>query len=85
MIIFALTFVCEIQREQIFDLIILLRVQSEMKIAQECDQEIKRKKVFTVFYKKKTFLKTRKWHARPPPLMANAIKMSIFVLNPSLN
>lgn len=55
MIIFALTFVCEIQREQIFDLIILLRVQSEMKIAQECDQEIKRKKVFTVFYKKKHF------------------------------
>ena len=47
MIIFALTFVCEIQREQILDLIILLRVQSEMKIAQECDQEIKRKKAFT--------------------------------------
>ena len=44
-IIFALTFVCEIQREQIFDLIILLRVQSDMKIAQECDQEIKQKKL----------------------------------------
>ena len=48
MIIFALTFVCEIQREQIFDLIILLRAQSDMKIAQECDQEIKQKKAFTL-------------------------------------
>ena len=84
MIIFALTFVCEIQREQIFDLIILLRVQSEMKIAQEFDQEKNEKKTYC-FLQKKTFLKTRKWHARPPPLMANAIKMSIFVLNPSLN
>ena len=55
MIIFALTFVCEIQREQIFDLIILLRVQSEMKIAQEFDQEKNEKKTFTVFYKKKHF------------------------------
>ena len=57
-IIFALTFVCEIQREQIFDLIILLRVQSEMKIAQECDQEIKRKKSFYCFPKIKIDLST---------------------------
>ena len=58
MIIFALTFVCEIQREQIFDLIILLRVQSEMNIAQEFDQEKNEKKTFTVFYKKNIFENT---------------------------
>jgi len=57
-IIFALTFVCEIQREQIFDLIILLRVQSEMKIAQEFDQEIKRKKLLLFSTKKNIFENT---------------------------
>ena len=27
----------------------------------------------------KTFSKKREWHARPPPFMANAIKISIFL------